>query len=132
VIPGSHEPIPNEGFVLVSIVGIKDPLRPGAKEAVRLCREAGINVRMVTGDNLHTAMAIARECGILIDDGEAIEGPEFRKLLSTDPVAMKERICKLQVNLKSSMRIQYCIVILRKKLMLTQYEYLHTFLVVSM
>jgi Ca2+-transporting ATPase len=132
VIPGSHEPIPNEGFVLVSIVGIKDPLRPGAKEAVRLCCEAGIKVRMVTGDNLHTAMAIARECGILIDDREAIEGPEFRKLLSMDPVAMEERIRKLQVNLKSSMRIQYCIVILRKKLMLTQNEYLHPFLVVSM
>jgi Ca2+-transporting ATPase len=132
VIPGSNEPIPNEGFVLVSIVGIKDPLRPGAKEAVRLCREAGIKVRMVTGDNLHTAMAIARECGILIDDREAIEGPEFRKLLSMDPVAMEERIRKLQVNLKSSTRIQYCIVISRKKLMLTQNEYLHPFLVVSM
>jgi Ca2+-transporting ATPase len=127
VIPGSHEPIPNEGFVLVSIVGIKDPLRPGAKEAVRLCREAGIKVRMVTGDNLHTAMAIAQECGILIDDREAIEGPEFRKLLSMDPVGMEKRIRKLQVNLKSSMRIQYCIVILRKKLMLTQNEYLHPF-----
>jgi Ca2+-transporting ATPase len=113
-------------------LGIKDPLRPGAKEAVRLCREAGIKVRMVTGDNLHTAMAIARECGILIDDRETIEGPEFRKLLSMNPVAMEERIRKLQVNLKSSTRIQYCIVILRKKLMLTQNEYLHPFLVVSM
>ena len=38
----------------------------------------GIMVRMVTGDNLDTAIAIAKECGILTDGGLAIEGPEFR------------------------------------------------------
>ena len=52
-------------LTLISIVGIKDPLRPGVKEAIKKCRQAGITVRMVTGDNVDTAVAIARESGIL-------------------------------------------------------------------
>jgi magnesium-transporting ATPase (P-type) len=43
-----------------------------------ICRRAGIFVRMVTGDNVHTAQCIARECGILTEDGLALEGPIFR------------------------------------------------------
>ncbi|KAH0915766.1 hypothetical protein HID58_030212 [Brassica napus] len=69
------EAIPASGFTCVGIVGIKDPVRPGVKESVELCRRAGITVRMVTGDNINTAKAIARESGILTDDGIAIEGP---------------------------------------------------------
>ncbi|PHT86592.1 hypothetical protein T459_08698 [Capsicum annuum] len=55
------------------IVGIKDLVRPEVREFVALCRSAGVNVRMVTGDNINTATAIARECGILTDPGIAIE-----------------------------------------------------------
>jgi len=66
------------GLSCICIVGIKDPLRPGVKEAIELCRTAGISVRMVTGDNINTAKAIAAECGILTDDGVAIERPDFR------------------------------------------------------
>lgn len=50
---------------LVAIAGIQDPLRPEIPEAVRICAQAGIIVRMVTGDNLNTAVAIARNAGIL-------------------------------------------------------------------
>ncbi|XP_023731560.1 putative calcium-transporting ATPase 11, plasma membrane-type [Lactuca sativa] len=70
--------LPNCGYTLIAVVGIKDPLRPGVKEAVETCLAAGITVRMVTGDNINTARAIARECGILTDGGLAIEGPVFR------------------------------------------------------
>ncbi|XP_076955339.1 calcium-transporting ATPase 4, plasma membrane-type-like isoform X1 [Bidens hawaiensis] len=70
--------IPESGYTLIAVVGIKDPLRPGVKEAVETCLAAGITVRMVTGDNINTAKAIAKECGILTGDGLAIEGPEFR------------------------------------------------------
>jgi P-type Ca2+ transporter type 2C len=76
------------------VFGIKDPLRPGVKEAVETCRAAGITVRMVTGDNINTAKAIARECGILTDDGVAIEGPEFR---AKSPEEMREIIPRIQV-----------------------------------
>jgi len=72
-------PIPTEGYTCIGIVGIKDPVRPGVKESVALCRAAGISVRMVTGDNINTAKAIARECGILTDSGIAIEGSDFRE-----------------------------------------------------
>ncbi|KAJ1418535.1 P-type ATPase [Sesbania bispinosa] len=89
--------IPEEKYTLIAIIGIKDPVRPGVKEAVKTCLEAGITVRMVTGDNINTAKAIARECGILTD-GLAIEGPEFRKKTQRE---MEEIIPKIQVMARS-------------------------------
>ena len=87
--------IPEEGYTLIAVVGIKDPVRPGVKEAVKTCLAAGITVRMVTGDNINTAKAIARECGILTEEGIAIEGPEFR---AKTPKEMKEIIPRIQVS----------------------------------
>ena len=71
--------------------------------AVEICTNAGIFVRMVTGDNIHTAKHIARECGILTDDGLALEGPEFRKMSDSEliPLLPKLQVCiKLQVKEK--------------------------------
>ncbi len=62
-------------------------------EAVRKCQQAGITVRMITGDNLLTAKSISREIGILTD-GCAIEGPDFRRL---DPDGQKEVLKTMQV-----------------------------------
>ena len=50
---------------ILGLVGIKDPLRDGIAQAVHACHEAGVRVRMVTGDNKRTAIAIAKEAGIL-------------------------------------------------------------------
>lgn len=86
--------IPDSGYTLIAVVGIKDPVRPGVKDSVQTCLAAGITVRMVTGDNINTAKAIARECGILTEGGIAIEGPEFRNM-SLDQ--MKETIPRIQV-----------------------------------
>lgn len=91
--------IPLSGYTCIGIVGIKDPVRPGVKESVALCRSAGVTVRMVTGDNINTAKAIARECGILTDDGIAIEGPVFRELSQEE---MLKVIPKIQVMARSS------------------------------
>ncbi|KAL8367276.1 hypothetical protein RB599_010324 [Gaeumannomyces hyphopodioides] len=68
-------------MTLVGIFDIKDPLRPTVKDAIKDCQRAGIVVRMVTGDNIITGRAIAKECGIYHpeDGGIAIEGPEFRR-----------------------------------------------------
>ncbi|XP_077218206.1 autoinhibited Ca2+-ATPase 11 [Tasmannia lanceolata] len=90
--------IPTDGYTLVAVFGIKDPVRPGVRDAVKSCIAAGITVRMVTGDNINTAKAIAKECGILTDDGLAIEGPEFR---SKSLQEMKELIPKIQVMARS-------------------------------
>ncbi|KAK3118348.1 hypothetical protein QOZ80_9BG0697670 [Eleusine coracana subsp. coracana] len=89
---------PTSGFTLICIFGIKDPVRPGVKDAVKACISAGIIVRMVTGDNINTAKAIAKECGILTDDGIAIEGPEFR---NKSPDEMRHLIPKIQVMARS-------------------------------
>ncbi|XP_030926253.1 calcium-transporting ATPase 4, plasma membrane-type-like [Quercus lobata] len=91
--------IPDSGYTLIAVVGIKDPVRPGVKDAVLTCLAAGITVRMVTGDNIYTAKAIAGECGILTADGVAIEGSEFRSMSSEQ---MKAIIPKIQVMARSS------------------------------
>lgn len=91
--------IPTSGYTCIGIVGIKDPVRPGVRESVALCRSAGITVRMVTGDNINTAKAIARECGILTDDGIAIEGPDFREKSAEE---LDKLIPKLQVNISKN------------------------------
>ena len=68
------------GLTLLGLVGMIDPPRPEAKEAVRVCREAGIKPVMITGDHVITASAIARELGILTDDDRAITGAELDKM----------------------------------------------------
>ncbi|KAL0007033.1 hypothetical protein SO802_008535 [Lithocarpus litseifolius] len=94
----SADSIPEDGYTLISVIGIKDPVRPGVREAVKTCLAAGITVRMVTGDNINTAKAIAKECGILTEDGIAIEGSDFR---NKSPQEMEEIIPKLQVMARS-------------------------------
>lgn len=86
-------------MTLLTIVGIQDPLRTGVKESVRLCQKAGIMVRMVTGDNLITAKAIAEECGILTENGLVMEGHNFRHLGAAE---MSSVIPRLQVLARSS------------------------------
>ncbi|KAI7990930.1 Calcium-transporting ATPase 4, plasma membrane-type [Camellia lanceoleosa] len=91
--------IPDSGYTLIAVVGIKDPVRPGVKDAVKTCLAAGITVRMVTGDNINTAKAIATECGILTEDGLAIEGLDF---CSKSPEELKDIIPRIQVMARSS------------------------------
>ncbi len=67
---------PDTGLVFLGLVGIIDPPRPEAIEAIRICREAGIRVKMITGDHAGTAGAIAREMGIAEAD-EAVTGAEL-------------------------------------------------------
>ncbi len=71
-------------LIFVALVGIIDPLRPSAKEAVRIALRAGIDVRMITGDHAVTARAIGSDLGL----GEGvITGPEFQKLSDDELVA---------------------------------------------
>lgn len=91
----AHWDLPENDLILLAIVGIKDPCRPGVDEAVRLCAAAGVKVRMVTGDNIQTAKAIALECGILPADVNAteptiIEGKTFRALSDQE----REKVAK--------------------------------------
>ncbi|ORX83171.1 calcium-translocating P-type ATPase [Anaeromyces robustus] len=91
--------IGNKNLTFMSLVGIEDPVRPGVPEAVATCRNAGVVVRMVTGDNINTARAIATKCGIYTQGGIAMEGPKFRTLTEEE---MDEILPRLQVLARSS------------------------------
>jgi len=87
--PSNLDPAAIEtGLTLVGLVGLRDPPRPEAQEAVRLCTSAGITVVMITGDHPVTARAIAAELGIIRAGQERmLTGPELARL-SDDEVAM--------------------------------------------
>jgi magnesium-transporting ATPase (P-type) len=84
----------DQGMVFLGLVGILDPPRPEAIEAIRLCRQAGIRVKMITGDHADTATAIGREMGIIDGDHVAATGPaldvasdqEMQRLVETHDV----------------------------------------------
>uniref|UniRef100_A0A674H5E4 Calcium-transporting ATPase n=1 Tax=Taeniopygia guttata TaxID=59729 RepID=A0A674H5E4_TAEGU len=88
----------------IAIVGIEDPVRPEVPEAIRKCQRAGITVRMVTGDNLDTARAIAAKCGILpAGSGEwlCLEGTEFnRRIRNERGEVEQERLDKVWPKLR--------------------------------
>ncbi|XP_048012867.1 plasma membrane calcium-transporting ATPase 1a isoform X5 [Megalobrama amblycephala] len=87
----------------VCIVGIEDPVRPEVPDAIKKCQRAGITVRMVTGDNLNTARAIATKCGILQvgDDFLCIEGKEFNRRIRNEKGEIEqERIDKIWPKLR--------------------------------
>lgn len=63
----NFEEFTNSDFVLAGIFGMEDPLRPTVVDAIQSCHKAGVDVRMCTGDALPTAVAIAKQCGILRD-----------------------------------------------------------------
>ncbi|HHT48839.1 MAG TPA: cation-translocating P-type ATPase [Firmicutes bacterium] len=69
-----------EDLVFLGLVGIKDPVRPGVKEAISLCRRAGIRTVMITGDFPVTARAIGEELGLLRPDGLVLTGKELDTL----------------------------------------------------
>jgi P-type Ca2+ transporter type 2B len=74
--------IERTGFTCICVLGIRDIIRPEVPGAVALCQKAGIIVRMVTGDNKVTALAIAQECNIMNDQlakikDSVMEGPAF-------------------------------------------------------
>ena len=75
-------------LVFLAVFGIKDSLRDGVKEAVQKCKDASVNVIMVTGDNIITATAIAKECGIL---GDEIDLKNFgKKQIEENPEMMND------------------------------------------
>jgi Ca2+-transporting ATPase len=86
-------------LTFLGLVGIQDPVRPGVPEAVRKAQGAGVTVRMVTGDNMQTARAIATECLIYSEGGIVMEGPEFRRLSENE---MDKVLPQLQVLARSS------------------------------
>ncbi|XP_016404651.1 plasma membrane calcium-transporting ATPase 3 isoform X5 [Sinocyclocheilus rhinocerous] len=87
----------------IAVVGIEDPVRPEVPEAIRKCQRAGITVRMVTGDNINTARAIAAKCGIIQpgDDFLCLEGKDFNRRIRNEKGEIEqERIDKIWPKLR--------------------------------
>ena len=71
-------------LTFVGLTGMIDPVRPEVKDAVALCRTAGIRPVMITGDHIDTAVAIAKELGILTDASQAILGSALDSMSDTE------------------------------------------------
>ncbi len=80
------------GLTFLGLVGMIDPPRPEAKEAVAVCRRAGIKPVMITGDHVVTASAIAKELGILEDGDRAITGAQLDAMTDSELDASVEDI----------------------------------------
>ena len=95
-----HEPTEKEmktlesDLIFVGLVGMIDPPRPEVKLAVKKCRSAGIKPIMITGDHKITAMAIAKELGILKKETEAISGTEIEAMTDKE---LEKNITKYSV-----------------------------------
>lgn len=71
----------NDDIVIIGFVGIRDDVRPEAKEAIREVQEAGIQVVMITGDRLETAIAIAKDAGLLKNnDDKALSSAQLNEM----------------------------------------------------
>ena len=79
-------------LIFIGLVGMIDPPRPEAKDAVAICRRAGIKPVMITGDHVVTASAIAKELGILEEGDRAITGAELDAMTDSELDAQVESI----------------------------------------
>lgn len=79
----------------LALIGIEDPVRPEVPDAIRQCQEAGVVVRMVTGDNVSTARSIALKCGIIKPDEDflVLESREFNaQVFDSNGVFQQEKL----------------------------------------
>lgn len=81
-------------LTFIGLVGMIDPARPEAKEAIAQCRRAGILPVMITGDHKTTAMAIAKEIGILTPEMKAVTGTELAEMTDQE---LEENVDKIAV-----------------------------------
>jgi P-type Ca2+ transporter type 2C len=88
----SSKGILEEDLIFLGLVGMSDPPREEVKDAILTCRNAGIKVKMITGDNRETAVSIARQIGL--DKGEVLEGAELEELTDKELV---RRVMKIVI-----------------------------------
>ena len=101
-----------QGLIYDGFVVISDPLSPDVYESIRNCRSAGIEVKMLTGDNIRTARAIANELHMLDDDHIAVEAVDIEKLTDEE---LKEALKKIQVIARSTPLVKMRVVKLLKE-----------------
>ena len=93
-------------LVFIGLCGMIDPVRPEVKDAIKECRGAGIRPIMITGDHKDTAVAIAKELGIITSEKEAITGAELDEISDEDfPKAVRRYSVYARVQPKHKVRI---------------------------
>jgi len=102
-----------EDLIFLGVMGIQDPLRPEVCQSIKDCKMAGVTVRMVTGDNILTANAIAKDCGILSEGDVSMEGAKFRALSESQKMKVAP---VLRVIARSTPEDKQELVVLLKKL----------------
>jgi Ca2+-transporting ATPase len=80
------------GLSLLGLAGFIDPLRPDVPGAIERCRDAGVDVAMITGDHPGTALAIGRQIGLATDESQVVTGPELAAIGSSDLPEYFERV----------------------------------------
>lgn len=101
-----------QGLIYDGFVVISDPLSQDVYESIRNCHSAGIEVKMLTGDNIRTARAIANELHMLDDDHIAVEAADIEKLTDEE---LKEALKKIQVIARSTPLVKMRVVKLLKE-----------------
>jgi len=101
-------------MIFVGLTGMIDPARPNVKEAIQECKEAGITTIMITGDQKETAVAVAKEIGILTSEDELVVNGEELDLMTEEELV--EKIEKIKVYSRMSPKDKYRVVETLQKL----------------
>ncbi|NHI92708.1 MAG: HAD family hydrolase [Candidatus Lokiarchaeota archaeon] len=80
------------GYTWIGFVGIEDPIRPSVKDAIALCRRAGIKIKMITGDYRKTAETVARDLGLAVGSDQVIEGRELEVMSEQELIENMTRL----------------------------------------
>lgn len=107
-----------DDIVFLGVCGIQDPIRQEVPFAVQRCHDAGLVVRMVTGDNIHTAISISKKCNVYHADGfdMALEGPVFRRMAKDNRQEVLDLLPRLKILARSSPADKYLLVELLQEL----------------
>jgi sodium/potassium-transporting ATPase subunit alpha len=94
-------------MVFLGLIGLEDPPRLEVPEAIKKCREAGIRVIMITGDGSRTALAIAKEIGLVKGNATIVEGSDFLRMSDNElrTVLSKEEVIFSRMTPKHKLRV---------------------------
>jgi len=94
-------------MVFLGLMGLEDPPRPEVPQAIKKCREAGIRIIMITGDGSRTALAIAKEIGLVKEEPTIVEGSEFLRMSDDElrAVLLKEEVIFSRMTPKYKLRV---------------------------
>ncbi len=97
--PTLKEKVVERGLIFLGFLGFMDRPRPEARKTIEVCKQAGISVLMLTGDNLRTAFRIGKEIGLVERDGEAVEWDKLKNLTKKE---LTEKIENIKIIARST------------------------------